>query len=572
MDDVGRIPEYVGSSQCVMMFLSKGFFWSAPCQREIRAALQSEKPLVLVHEANLKHGGISLDTIESQCLDEWRDQIFASNHPVVSWQRQHIYQIVSIKAIASALLHASPRFKEPPLLYVRGETLRETLHFPRLVRAYASPHNPGAHEAAQELLERLNEQDGGSHTWLQEPQHFEVTKEAPSNLPNRRAQSPDIRGRLSSPWRKARRLSVVEEALKIADRTHLHASRWNGVLSSMKTSISAGAATHLCGTNVRSHHQWVASPLSATVSLACHVPPRGCTVDARLHSFLYLNERTFEGEAGQALADELRRVLINRSRSVRSSKRSSMTGATSERSHVPMKVILVHENDPGKGACEFDRLFRVTPEDLVRYNLYGPVAIPFLTGEHRAVSHLEAAKAMGALVSRRSDRAVNALARLRLEASKNMGAFVRLRVHRGSPIKPSGASRKLRIKSATAPQLPPTSSHCLVAASCTGASTDAAGEECEGRQSAIRWLARSERQALESDSVSKDSGSDQRGQQDHLDTGDHNSPPVRTLMIEAPRASSMDANDIPHALSDEESFDEDRVAAAVLGTEAFQGA
>ena len=53
-------------------------------------------------------------------------------------------------------------------------------------------------------------------------------------------------------WRKARRLSAlsyVEEALKIADRTHLHASAMErSAIFSMKTSISAPAQRADCGT------------------------------------------------------------------------------------------------------------------------------------------------------------------------------------------------------------------------------------------------------------------------------------------------------------------------------------
>ena len=86
---------------------------------------------------------------------------------------------------------------------------------------------------------------------------------------------------------------------------------------------------------------------------------------------LYLNERTF---TDPSLADEMRHVLAHNG-----------------------KIVLAHENDPAKGACEFGHFFSVTPQDLIDQKLYGPIAVALHPGEQfRAVSMKLLAVAFGA--------------------------------------------------------------------------------------------------------------------------------------------------------------------------------
>ena len=75
------------------------------------------------------------------------------------------------------------------------------------------------------------------------------------------------------------------------------------------------------------------------------------------HYLLYLNERTFLHEAGEALAAEVRSVMD--------------TG---------MPILMLHENDPkeGRDGCEFATFFRTTPDDLIQSGLYSKLAIAAL--------------------------------------------------------------------------------------------------------------------------------------------------------------------------------------------------
>ena len=88
------------------------------------------------------------------------------------------------------------------------------------------------------------------------------------------------------------------------------------------------------------------------------------------HMLLYLNEDTFAGQPGEALAEEVRRVL-----------------AAGEPA-----LVMVHENDPARGGCAFGKLFSTTPQDLVKTNLYGPLALALFSGVFWPVSAAAVAK------------------------------------------------------------------------------------------------------------------------------------------------------------------------------------
>jgi hypothetical protein len=68
---------------------------------------------------------------------------------------------------------------------------------------------------------------------------------------------------------------------------------------------------------------------------------------------------------------------------------------TARKHHI--QIVLVHEQDPERGGCAFDRFFETTPEDLVIDGLYKKIANACHTGPHRDVSLALIIKVMGAV-------------------------------------------------------------------------------------------------------------------------------------------------------------------------------
>ena len=85
------------------------------------------------------------------------------------------------------------------------------------------------------------------------------------------------------------------------------------------------------------------------------------TADARpaTHMLLYLNKDSFSDER---LADQVKQARKDK-----------------------LKIVMAHENDPDLGGCAFDRMFEVTPQELIKDGLYRDLARSFFPGAYREV-------------------------------------------------------------------------------------------------------------------------------------------------------------------------------------------
>ena len=184
-----------------MFFVSKGYFVSRNCLREVHATLEREKRITLVHDP--VRAGAALDwLIREECPAELRG-IF-DTRKVIEWHRIRDFQVVSLKLLAAELLrgcpppvkrskveeavedggqavlsllvtplaelsasfapsargprdsrrsktHGGPDGAPDPAddLYLPGEITSEHLGFPKPARLYVSPNNPGAAKVAK---------------------------------------------------------------------------------------------------------------------------------------------------------------------------------------------------------------------------------------------------------------------------------------------------------------------------------------------------------------------------------------------------------------------------------------
>jgi len=95
---------------------------------------------------------------------------------------------------------------------------------------------------------------------------------------------------------------------------------------------------------------------------------------AATHMLIYLCHDTFVGENRAALQREV---------------------TWAQRSGMP--ILMVHENDPERNGCSFDRFFQTTPQALIDAGLYRKIAVALHPGSHRQISLAMAAKELGAV-------------------------------------------------------------------------------------------------------------------------------------------------------------------------------
>ena len=78
----------MAASQCILLFLSKGYFFSPNCLKEVDAALEGDKPLVLVHESDIKKGGAPVEALRADCESKkGRIAVFEKGGEVIPWHR-----------------------------------------------------------------------------------------------------------------------------------------------------------------------------------------------------------------------------------------------------------------------------------------------------------------------------------------------------------------------------------------------------------------------------------------------------------------------------------------------------
>merc|ERR1719424_1484449 len=152
LQDIGNLEGYVRATSVMLFFLSKNYFGSRNCLKEIVASLEQGKPLVLVHEQQEDKGGGPLEALKAECRDdEMREAIFNGRTPI-AWHRISHFQNLTLKLIATEMLRNGPRFsmlhgmlsnQKELVLIQPGEINVSKLTLPELLVLWCSAGNPG---------------------------------------------------------------------------------------------------------------------------------------------------------------------------------------------------------------------------------------------------------------------------------------------------------------------------------------------------------------------------------------------------------------------------------------------
>ena len=240
-------------------------FFSPNCLREIDSAMKAKKPLILVHESDESKGGAPLEDLRADCESKGRC-VFDDDREIIRWHRIAAFQLLSLKLIARAMLHAMPTYEEleePPKVYIAGELGLQTFEFRHRVSLYVSDFNPGAAEMMTEVVVRYKDRN------------LNVRYDPPPQL----HQSSDGRN-------SGRRPSAVLSRGMTASRL---------------------LTRHCSSFEQASRKRWT---LQSRIWQQSDRQPHtlSSAADQVSHMLLYLNNTTFIGEDGQRLAHEVRRA------------------------------------------------------------------------------------------------------------------------------------------------------------------------------------------------------------------------------------------------------------------------
>ena len=362
LDNPDHIERYIDESQTVIIFLSKGYFFSENCLRELDHAMAQGKRLIIVHDPDVSHGGATMESLRAECESKKRMQLFEADddtdadseddvveteRKVVTWQRLNDYQVVAVKEICAEMLHAMPEFEKsdsPPEIYVPGDLSSQAFTFEQKIKVHVSPHNPGAWALAEDFQAHCLRWNAKRGDLMKKSKTLEIKEGTRAERTTSPPPSPpDIEVPMDNPPPKgsSRRLSFPNPL----NRSSSSARRF-----SFGPMLKGWGTMTDLDQNVTVHHVWAT------------------------HFLLLLNKHTFVGEEGQLLAAEVQRALD---------------------SWLP--IVLAHEEDPERDGCPFDQLYHSTPEVLINRGLYKKAAISCVREPLRSVSFSLIAKAVGAV-------------------------------------------------------------------------------------------------------------------------------------------------------------------------------
>ena len=104
LEEIGKLDMYIKQTQSVLIFLSKGYFFSVNCKKEVAATLDNGNPIMLLHETDPARGGAPIEQLQADCPDNWRSDIFVPYRPIIPWLRVKDFKVISLKMIVSSML------------------------------------------------------------------------------------------------------------------------------------------------------------------------------------------------------------------------------------------------------------------------------------------------------------------------------------------------------------------------------------------------------------------------------------------------------------------------------------
>jgi hypothetical protein len=395
LQDIGDLEGYVRATGVMLFFLSKQYFTSRNCLREVKATINEQLPLVLVHEQQEEKGGGPLEMMRTECREEMRPYVFDKRTPI-TWHRIAHYQNLTLKLIATEMLRHGPRYDG-----LLQNSSSQLAHFIATAHRHSSRNSSAREELApsermsrrSSLVQWLGVQEAKAPA-VQEQQAAAAVKVQAIHRGNAIRQM--SLGALLIPGKE---LSLVlpGEAnvaeLALPRPLVLWCSAGNPGAAAMAQELKDALAGGGDAIHVVERRPDVRSLEAQGKSVVM---------------LLYLNKDTWAAQPGvlehdvratHSFAHGLGAGLVRMASNMRELRRMGSSlenrgaGAASTNK---IRIVLVHEADPAKGGCEFGAFFGTTPQGLIDEGIYKDIAIALHTPPHRSISLTLVAQALGA--------------------------------------------------------------------------------------------------------------------------------------------------------------------------------
>ena len=85
----------MSAKRCIFASSPATDFFSANCLKEVDAALEGTKPLILVHESDVAKGGAPLEKLRADCDCKGRIAVFDNGDDAIQWHRVNDFQLLT---------------------------------------------------------------------------------------------------------------------------------------------------------------------------------------------------------------------------------------------------------------------------------------------------------------------------------------------------------------------------------------------------------------------------------------------------------------------------------------------
>eukprot|EP00593_Proboscia_inermis_P015009 CAMPEP_0171309878 /NCGR_PEP_ID=MMETSP0816-20121228/20066_1 /TAXON_ID=420281 /ORGANISM="Proboscia inermis, Strain CCAP1064/1" /LENGTH=438 /DNA_ID=CAMNT_0011793699 /DNA_START=1162 /DNA_END=2478 /DNA_ORIENTATION=+ len=382
LKDISRLEDSVAESTMVIIFYSAGYFESKNCRRELNAAVNMEKPTIVIFEGD---EASTLRQLKDECFnncygrgteptsDKILEHILTSDP--IAWFNDVAFSAAAMNRIFMALLRNLPfytRNKNCRLLdngiIVPGETNIESIKH--------SIKPPGTH--SMNSLKYFVK----SESYLMKPQRYLVNVLVCAANVEAFEIAEEVQGLLPSGNIKIHLVDEVSTLGKMQIGMSNELPEIDFANSDKKlpvqTLISSGHTqeelideTSALGTTEigTSDGKKTESSFESNDKQLPHVKdislfdPAVFTENCKL--LVYLNKDVFQNDGGGL--ESILRTAID----------------------MDLKIVLVFEQNPEKGACPFGHFFSVTPQELIDppYEIFRDIAIPLhVRPQYRNVS------------------------------------------------------------------------------------------------------------------------------------------------------------------------------------------